>query len=128
MLVELGFVDSLRDRSGLSAQNLLSPHATVQLLEHARQATWGADYHAALPAPGMRGGTLSNRLSGLESRLVAKTGTISNVNSLSGYVRTFDDRNLTFAIYTNASGRASSEVRRAIDRLVNALVQEKTRP
>ncbi|HET9440959.1 MAG TPA: D-alanyl-D-alanine carboxypeptidase/D-alanyl-D-alanine-endopeptidase [Longimicrobiales bacterium] len=116
---------SLRDGSGLSAQNLLSPHATVQLLDHARRAPWGNDYRAALPAPGERKGTLSNRLSGLETQLVAKTGTIANVNSLSGYLRTADNRDLIFAIYTNASGRPSSQVRNAIDALINALVRER---
>jgi D-alanyl-D-alanine carboxypeptidase/D-alanyl-D-alanine-endopeptidase (penicillin-binding protein 4) len=119
----LGF--SLRDGSGLSAQNLLSPRATLLLLEHARQLPWGKDYHAALPAPGMKGGTLSNRLPGLEARLVAKTGTIANVNSLSGYLRTLDDRELTFAIYSNGSGRPSADMRRAIDRIVNALARER---
>ena len=76
----------------------------------------------------MRGGTLSSRLQGLETRVAAKTGTIANVNSLSGYLRTTDNRDLTFAIYTNGSGRASAEVRRAIDRLVNALAQETLQP
>ncbi|HEY0811600.1 MAG TPA: D-alanyl-D-alanine carboxypeptidase/D-alanyl-D-alanine-endopeptidase [Longimicrobiales bacterium] len=114
---------SLRDASGLSAQNLLSPHATLMLLEHARTAPWGADYRAALPTPGMPGSTLSNRLAGLESRLAAKTGTIANVNSLSGYLRTADNRDLTFVIFTNASGRASGDVRRGIDRIVNALAR-----
>jgi serine-type D-Ala-D-Ala carboxypeptidase/endopeptidase (penicillin-binding protein 4) len=128
-LIDVARVDStgfaLRDGSGLSAQNLLSPRATLQLLEHARQASWGADFRAALPAPGMRGGTLSSRLPGLETRLAAKTGTIANVNSLSGYLRTADNRDLTFAIYTNGSGRSSAEVRRAIDRIVNAMAQER---
>lgn len=116
---------SLRDGSGLSAQNVISPRGLLLLLEHARQAPWGEQYHAALPAPGMRGGTLSNRLPGLESRLVAKTGTISNVNSLSGYMRTLDDRELTFVIMTNGSGRPSGDIRRAIDRIVNTLARER---
>jgi D-alanyl-D-alanine carboxypeptidase/D-alanyl-D-alanine-endopeptidase (penicillin-binding protein 4) len=117
------FAFSLSDASGLSAQNLLSPNATIQLLEHARLAPWGDDYRAALPTPGMRGGTLSNRLAGLESRVAAKTGTIANVNSLSGYMWTHDNRELTFVIFTNGSGRASAEVRRGIDRIVNALAR-----
>jgi D-alanyl-D-alanine carboxypeptidase/D-alanyl-D-alanine-endopeptidase (penicillin-binding protein 4) len=117
------FAFSLRDASGLSAQNLLSPNATIQLLEHARLSPWGDDYRAALPTPGMRGGTLSNRLAGLESRVAAKTGTIANVNSLSGYMWTHDNRELTFVIFTNGSGRASAEVRRGIDRIVNALAR-----
>ena len=128
-LIDVARIDStafsLRDGSGLSAQNLLSPRATLLLLEHARQTPWGQQYHAALPAPGMRGGTLSTRLAGLESKLVAKTGTIANVNSLSGYLQTLDGRELTFSIYSNASGRASADIRRAIDRIVNTLAREK---
>src|SRR5687768_15054391 len=116
---------SLTDASGLSAQNLLAPHAIVMLLEHARTSQWGAQYHAALPVPG-GSGTLSSRLKGLESRLAAKTGTIANVNSLSGYLTTADGRNLTFVIFTNASGRASGDVRRGIDRIVNALADRKS--
>ncbi|MGQ0813818.1 MAG: D-alanyl-D-alanine carboxypeptidase, partial [Gemmatimonadota bacterium] len=84
---------------------------------------WGQQYHAALPTPGMRGGTLSARLSGLESRLAAKTGTIANVNSLSGYLRTADGRDLTFSIMTNASGKSSAQMRRGIDVLVQALAR-----
>ena len=131
-LIDVARVDStgfsVRDGSGLSAQNLLSPRATLQLLEHARQSSWGADYRAALPAPGMRGATLSNRLQGLETRVAAKTGTIANVNSLSGYLRTLDNRDITFAIFTNASGLPSAEVRRAIDQIVHALARETARP
>lgn len=131
-LIDVARIDStafsLRDGSGLSAQNLLSPRAIVALLEHARQTPWGAQYHAALPAPQERGGTLSNRLAGLEGRLVAKTGTIANVNSLSGYMRTDDNRELTFAIMTNASGRPSGDVRRAIDRIINSLARERPNP
>lgn len=116
---------SLNDGSGLSAQNVIAPHAFVMLLEHARRQAWGDIYRAALPTPGMRGGTLSNRLPGLETRLSAKTGTIANVNSLSGYLQTADGRHVTFSILTNGSGRASADVRHAIDVLVQALAREK---
>ena len=128
-LIEVARIDStafsVRDGSGLSAQNLLSPRAIVMLLEHARQAPWGAQYHAALPAPQERGGTLANRLAALSGRLVAKTGTIANVNSLSGYMRTDDNRDLTFVIMSNGSGRPSADLRRAIDRIVHSLARER---
>jgi D-alanyl-D-alanine carboxypeptidase/D-alanyl-D-alanine-endopeptidase (penicillin-binding protein 4) len=108
----------------LSAQNLVSPHAFVLLLEHARRSAWGTLYRTALPAPGMAGSTLSRRLSGLESRIAAKTGSIANVNSLSGYLRTDDGRDLTFSIITNATGRPASEVRAGMDALVRAIARE----
>lgn len=109
----------LRDASGLSAQNLVTPAALVELLDHARERPWGADFRRALAMPGEEG-TLSGRLQGLAGRLEAKTGTITNVNSLSGYLLTDDGRELTFSILSNGSGRPASEVRAAIDRIVAA--------
>ncbi|MGH7554981.1 MAG: D-alanyl-D-alanine carboxypeptidase/D-alanyl-D-alanine endopeptidase [Longimicrobiales bacterium] len=114
---------SLRDASGLSAQNLLTPDATVRLLEHANASPWGRQFRSALAAPRLRGSTLSNRLEPLEGRLVAKTGTIANVNSLSGFVKTGSGRELAFAIFTNGSGLPSATVRHAIDAIVLAIAQ-----
>jgi D-alanyl-D-alanine carboxypeptidase/D-alanyl-D-alanine-endopeptidase (penicillin-binding protein 4) len=114
---------SLRDASGLTAQNLLTPHAIVQLLEHARQASWGSLFRQGMPTPGLPRSTLSNRLAGLEGRVFAKTGTIANVNSLSGYIITRTGRELTFSIMTNSSGRPSAQVRQGIDRLVRVLAE-----
>ena len=129
-LIDVAGIDSsffhLRDASGLSAQNLLSPRGTLLLLEHARQAPWGAAYRAALPTPGSSG-TLRSRLQGLETNVAAKTGSIANVNSLSGYLTTLDGRELTFVIFSNGSGRSSADVRRGIDRLVNALARDTVR-
>jgi D-alanyl-D-alanine carboxypeptidase/D-alanyl-D-alanine-endopeptidase (penicillin-binding protein 4) len=116
---------SVRDASGLTAQNLLSPSAIVRLLEHARQSPWGDIYKRALPTPGLPRSTLSNRLSGLEGKVFAKTGTIANVNSLSGYITTTSGRELVFSIMTNASGRSSAQVRRGIDRLIMALAAQR---
>jgi D-alanyl-D-alanine carboxypeptidase/D-alanyl-D-alanine-endopeptidase (penicillin-binding protein 4) len=115
---------SLRDASGLSAQNLLTPRTIVRLLEHARVAPWGGDFRRALAAPGLRGSTLSGRLEGLEGRVQAKTGTIANVNSLSGFLTTDSGRALTFSIMTNGSGLPAAAVRRAIDRLVMEIARE----
>lgn len=115
---------SLRDASGLSAQNLLSPGTIVQLLEHADRAPWGETFRLALAQPGVDGTTLSSRLPGLEGRLFAKTGTIANVNSLSGYVTTDGGRKLIFSIMSNGSGLPSAPVRRAIDALITAIARE----
>ncbi|HET7042293.1 MAG TPA: D-alanyl-D-alanine carboxypeptidase, partial [Gemmatimonadales bacterium] len=107
--------------SGLSAQNLITPSATVRLLDHARGQPWGAVYRAAQAEPGVEGTTLENRLPGFEGRLFAKTGTIANVNALSGYVTTRTGRELIFSILTNGSGRPAPLVRQAIDRVVLAI-------
>lgn len=123
-LVDVVRLDSttlwLSDGSGLSAQNLLTPRAIVELLEFARRQPWGADYLQALAVPG-EAGTLERRLSEFEGRLFAKTGTITHVNSLSGYIRTANGRDLIFSIMTNASGAPATAVRRAIDRVMRAI-------
>lgn len=129
-LVDVVRIDSgavnLRDASGLSAQNLLTPAAAVALLAHARGQSWGAAYRAGLPTPGTPG-TLSGRLRSLDGRVAAKTGTISNVNSLSGYLTADDGRELIFGVFTNGSGLPSAVVRGAIDSVVVAIARHARR-
>ncbi len=124
-LIDVVGIDStafyLVDGSGLSVQNLLTPHAIVQLLDHVRRQPWGAAYRDALPEPGEPESTLEDRLQGLDGRVHAKTGTITHVNTLGGYVWSEDGRDLIFSVMTNASGVPGSVVRRTIDRIVHAM-------
>ncbi len=123
---ELG-LDSLaanpEDGSGLTAQNLLSPHTLVAILDHARRAPWGEAYREALASPGEEDSTLERRLPELEGRLWAKTGTISNVNSLSGYLTREDGTLLLFSLLSNGSGLPSAAVRDALDEIVRTLAE-----
>lgn len=112
----------LNDGSGMSNQNLVTPHAVIQLYEYARTAPWGAVFRHALAKPAQPG-TLSNRLRQLEGRVAGKTGTLNSVNALSGYVRIRDGRELIFSIISNASGLPAGPVVSAIDRLVAALAE-----
>lgn len=126
-LVEIVGIDSLdvapRDGSGLSAYNLVTPRAIVAVLRHMAASPSGAAYRAALAEPGEEDSTLERRLPGLEGRLHGKTGTISNVNSLSGYLVGEDGREIVFSILSNGSGLPSAEVRAAIDDVVNVLAR-----
>ncbi|MGH7476783.1 MAG: D-alanyl-D-alanine carboxypeptidase/D-alanyl-D-alanine endopeptidase [Longimicrobiales bacterium] len=108
----------MRDGSGLSAQNLVTPGALVRLLAHARAASWNRAFRSALAAPGETDSTLRSRLLDYSERVVAKTGTITNVNSLSGFVITAGGRELVFSILSNATGLRSTPVQRAIDSIV----------
>jgi serine-type D-Ala-D-Ala carboxypeptidase/endopeptidase (penicillin-binding protein 4) len=113
----------LSDGSGLSVQNLLAPFTVVQLLEHAARQPWGPAFRRALPVPG-GDGTLSSRLPGLESRAAAKTGTLTNVAALAGYLTTADGAPLIFAVLVNGSALPATPVRRGIDTIVNAAARE----
>ena len=83
----------------------------------------GDIYRHAMAEPGEAGSTLSRRLDGFEGRVFAKTGTISNVNSLSGYLVRGDGKEVVFSILSNGSGLPSRTVREAIDDVVRVLAR-----
>lgn len=114
---------SARDGSGLSAYNLVTPRALVRVLRHMAMGSSAEQYRAALAEPGEEDSSLERRLLDLEGRLFAKTGTISNVNSLSGYLVGQNGQDIIFSILTNGSGLPSSYVRAAIDDIVRVLAR-----
>jgi serine-type D-Ala-D-Ala carboxypeptidase/endopeptidase (penicillin-binding protein 4) len=126
-LVEVIGIDSgavnLRDASGMSAQNLLTPAAVVALLAHAGAQPWGPQFRRSLAQPGLAGSTLAGRLEGFEGRVFAKTGTISNVNSLSGWFVAADGREYLFSLLSNGSGLPAATVRAALDEAVRAMAR-----
>src|SRR5207245_2681295 len=100
---------ALEDGSGLAAGNLVTPRAFVQLLGYMRRHPQRGPFLAALPRPGQPG-TLLKRLVGtpFESRVLAKTGSIDRVNSLSGYIEQPNGRTITFSVQANARAVPSS--------------------
>ena len=71
-----------RDSSGLSYANRLSPTGLVRLLGIGESMAWGEALREALPGPGQ--GTLGGRLRGVPVH--AKTGTLTGISALSGWV------------------------------------------
>jgi D-alanyl-D-alanine carboxypeptidase/D-alanyl-D-alanine-endopeptidase (penicillin-binding protein 4) len=112
-----------RDGSGLSAKNLVTPRGIVQILDYMRRSPLGGVFRNALASPGEEDSTLETRLEGLETRVFAKTGTITHVASLSGYVYTRSGRALIFSILANGTGLPSRPVREGIDRILEVLAR-----
>ncbi|HEX6231187.1 MAG TPA: D-alanyl-D-alanine carboxypeptidase [Actinomycetota bacterium] len=81
-VAEHGAEFTLLDSSGLSYDNRVTAAGMVQLLWEAEGSTWGGRLRRALPAGGQ--GTLRDRLPTV--RLRAKTGTLTGVSALSGWV------------------------------------------
>jgi len=118
----VGIPDSdfrLRDASGLSAGNLITPRALAKLLVHVRSDPVVAD---AMPVSAAERGSLRYRFTDLPGRVRAKTGGIRNVDSLSGFVRTDGGRELVFVVIAN--GTAFPDARAAIDDVVRAIAAE----
>ena len=78
----LGAEFTLHDSSGLSYDNRVTAAGIVRLLWQAEASDWGADLRRALPTGGQ--GTLRDRLA--KVRLRAKTGTLTGVSALSGWI------------------------------------------
>jgi D-alanyl-D-alanine carboxypeptidase/D-alanyl-D-alanine-endopeptidase (penicillin-binding protein 4) len=90
----------ITDGSGLSYHNLITAEMIVQLLEGMQHQTDVFPlFYESLPIAGVDG-TIRNRMkkTPAEGNLRAKTGTISGVSSLSGYVQTLDGERLIFSM------------------------------
>ena len=111
----------LRDGSGLSAGNLVTPRALVQLLDYVRRTPRQSVVRRALPVSGAETGSLRTRLTDLRGRVAAKTGYIGNVDSLSGFVTLSDGREVIFCIIANGSGQPSARMKAGIDDVVRAI-------
>ncbi|PHX53514.1 D-alanyl-D-alanine carboxypeptidase/D-alanyl-D-alanine-endopeptidase [Tychonema bourrellyi FEM_GT703] len=108
----------LADGSGLSRHNLISPEALVQTLRLMANSPLASIYRASLPVAG-ESGTLKNRfLTPNRVILQAKTGTLSGVAALSGYVEVPNYEPLVFSIMVNQSDLSAPKVRSAIDEIV----------
>ena len=104
---------SLADASGLARLNLVSPQATILLLNSMWQSPERDAFLDSLPTGG-KDGTLENRFtdSPLANQIRAKTGTLRGVNALSGYATTRSGRTLSFSVFVNnhlGSGRAARD-------------------
>ena len=113
------------DGSGLSRQNLVTPHAIVQMLRYAATQPWGAAYKSTLPLSGVDG-SLSDRLNAprLQSRIYGKTGSLGGVKTLSGYATTDSGETVVFSILSNNSNLPAKRVNDTIDQLVQAIVED----
>ena len=113
------------DGSGLSRQNLVTPHAIVQLLRYCSTQPWGAAYKTTFPISGVDG-SLSDRLNSprLQNRIVAKTGALGGVKALSGYATSDAGQVVVFSILSNNFNLPAKRVTDAIDQLVEAIVED----
>src|SRR6266568_762955 len=107
---------ALNDGSGLSRNDMITANATVQLLTFMSKHKYFAHFRDALPIAGVDG-TLRTRMKGTpaEGNLRAKTGSLSSVASLSGYVTSASGEHLVFSMMLNNYPDAGALRRDSID-------------
>jgi serine-type D-Ala-D-Ala carboxypeptidase/endopeptidase (penicillin-binding protein 4) len=124
-MVDAGVNDAdffLYDGSGMSPNDRIAPRAYAQLLSYASRQPWGAGWRDTLPIAGVDG-TLANRFktSTLKGKLWAKTGTLNETNTLSGYLTAASGKTLAFSILVNGHRPDSDAEQQAIDRIAEAI-------
>ncbi len=116
------------DGSGLSRYNLVTPEQTIALLKFLYQRfPLSYEYISALPISG-RDGTLQKRFggNGQQGFVRAKTGTMTGMNSLSGYLYSTNGHTLAFAMFINRlpGGKATGPGRPLLDALTTYFLQQ----
>ena len=111
-----------RDGSGLSRYDYLSPDAVIALLTREWHSPNGERFKNLLPVSGTSG-TIDSRMKGTaaEGRVFAKTGSMSQVRALSGYVTTASGEPLAFSIIVNGFRVPARDVTAVMDKALVAL-------
>lgn len=106
----------LVDGSGLSRRDAVTAEALLTVLERMYDPSDASPWMTALPIAGVDG-TLSTRMKGTagENNVRAKTGTMSNVRSLAGYVTTSSGEPLAFVAMVNNFEGTGAQANAALD-------------
>lgn len=121
----------LMDGSGLSRYNLIAPSQFATLLYGMHQdKTYGKTFKDALPAAG-EDGTLKARFqdntktdkTDKKSKILAKTGSLMGVSSLSGYINTENGKDLVFSIMIDNALQDQKSLKQFEEELCNLLLK-----
>jgi len=107
------------DGSGLSRYNLFTPQDFVWLLDHMMQTFGIQRMKTILPTGGQ--GTLSSYYKQDSGAIYAKTGSLSDVLALSGYLYTKKNRLLLFSIMVNNHQGHPGAIRKDFEKFLLAL-------
>ncbi len=129
--VQMAFYDSLgmdtrnlklRDGSGLSRHNLVSPNTSISLLELMWNHPYRSYYIESFPLSGVFGTSRKLTLgTSAEGNVRAKTGTIGYVRAFSGYTWTQSGEPIIFSLMVNHYTISTSRVNQLIEQIVAKL-------
>lgn len=115
----------MADGSGLSRYDLVSPATLVGILEAMDDGAYREDWLAALPVAG-QDGTLESRMRDppLVGQVRAKTGTMTGIRSLSGYLTTTGGRRFVFSTMVNNSVAGSAAADAVVEAALESVARE----
>lgn len=118
---------TIADGSGLSRHNSITPDAMVQVLQQIAQPPWAHIYRSSLSEAGVSG-TLARRFrdTPLAGKLWGKSGSMTGIMALAGYLNPDQYPPLAFSIFINHSAASYSQLSTAIDQLLEAWITLQT--
>lgn len=116
----------IEDGSGLSPLNAVSSEGIAALLFYMkRHGGHFSEFYASLPDAGKEG-TLKNHFTDpvFESRMKAKSGSMTRVRSYAGYLRSLSGKELIFSIIVNNFSGASQPVVSHIESILKETIEK----
>jgi serine-type D-Ala-D-Ala carboxypeptidase/endopeptidase (penicillin-binding protein 4) len=115
----------MSDASGLSRKDLVSPQSEVSLLRWVVEQPWAATFRSVLPVAG-EDGTLMDRMKNTPAagNVLAKTGSLTHVDSLAGYATSTRGAHLVFSFIVNNHNMKPKAATDVIDALTVAMIEE----
>jgi D-alanyl-D-alanine carboxypeptidase/D-alanyl-D-alanine-endopeptidase (penicillin-binding protein 4) len=107
------------DGSGLSRYNLFTPRDFVTILNKMKNEFGMDRIKTILPTGGE--GTISSYYKTDSTYIYAKTGTLSGVVALSGFLYTKKNKLLVFSILVNNHRSSATDVRRAVEKFIQGI-------
>ena len=114
----------LVDGSGMSRYNLTSPDQLTRFLKWSFQSKYKDDFMSTLATGGNKNGTMEKRLEKEGNLVRAKTGNISRVSNLSGYIFSPKHGPLAFSILISGYTGSSYQAKQLQNKIVQTFVHD----